>query len=168
MATRFTLKIISATENVDENDVGNALLDLGLQCREDFVTIFPLSRVKHYEIQFRSQQSLEKFEKLHAECEKTKALFRINRTLKSIMITRVWGDMSYDELENLLFPPILGPVDIVSKNAEQMKTKDGNKLWYTGRRFYQLRVEEFNRIKHILPTHLVCADHKMYVNFDRS
>ena len=55
-------------------------------------------------------------------------------------------------------------VEILSRR----RRNSGKKLWFTGRRFYQLRIEEFDRVKHILPTHLVQADHRMYVNFDGS
>ena len=157
--------IIAERDDVTADGIGLFMIDKGLQPGEDLITLFPLTVRKHFSVHFRSADSRDRFLSLIKEGV-FKDFIRLNQRLQSILVTRVRGDISDSELEGFLFPPSLGEVPIVSRHIERKKTKQGVPLWYTGRRFYKVPLEWFVKHKHVLPTHILDGDRKIFVSFE--
>ena len=157
--------VITAREDILPDRVGLLLIEKGFQPGEDFITLFPTSVKKHLMVQFCSMVSRNKF---HAMMEEGvfKDYLQLKRRLQTILVTRVRGDITDAELEKFLFPPSLGDVPIVSRHIERKKTERGVHLWFTGRRFYKVPLDWFELHKHVLPTHLLDGDRKIFVNFE--
>ena len=72
----------------------------------------------------------------------------------------------------MLFPPLLGKVEILKREKETCKDKEGKPLCYTGRVHFQVPTEEFERIRHVIPTSLPMVKqgtkYCVFVNFEGS
>merc|ERR1712136_72447 len=100
-------------------------------------------------------------------------VFRVVRPQKVILCNRVPMEMNVETLEDLLFPPrIRGKVEIARRHVEQCKDKDGKPLCYTGRVFFYVYADEFDEVKHVMPTSIpwVCDNNKycVFIKFDGS
>ena len=168
MAPVATINVTAASAEVDDGVIGGALMQLGFKPNAEFVTIFNLKPLK-YQIQLRSEEIAERVvAKLDAQ-EALKSLFTVHKPTRSILVTRVFGTVTNKELENALFPPrIRSSIKVLSTRIEQKKTKEGYNLWYTGRRFLTISENDFQRNKHILPSHIVIDGHTSFVKFDGS
>ncbi len=109
---------------------------------------------------------------------KVKKYFHVVHERRTVLVSRIpWhlirdGDdeVGFPDLENLIFPPMLGPVKIERRHREACRDAKGNILCYTGRVFYSLDVMEFERIKSTLPTHVHCShdegNYHIFLKFD--
>lgn len=164
-----SVKVTAYDAAANADHICKAMRSSGLSYKTDYLTIFQTGE-KKFLIQCVSEEAKNRVIEKCSVSQAAKNLFRIHVKSKSIMITRCYATLSKQELENMLFPPILGKVSILSRSIETKTTTDGDILFHTGRRFYTLPADEFERVKNIIPTFLIdpLDGNKMHVNFEGS
>ena len=162
------LNVKAQKEKVDDEVIGATLIQLGFQPNKDFITIFKLSKPGRFQVELRTKEIAEKVEDAILKNEQVQQRFTVNKPSRTILVSRVFGTITNAELEDKVFPPATRPLQVLYRQVEQKKTQDGTKLWFTGRRFITIAEDEFQRIKHILPSHVMINNHTMFVKFDGS
>lgn len=163
----FLAKLI-LQKNVHIDDVGEAIIAMGIKPMKDLITLYP-TKENRAEATFSTQSILEKFEEYAlADRGNCSRLFKVNKPSKSIMVTRVPGNIQDKDIVKLLFPPRAGKVNLISSQIEKKLAKDGTPLYFTGRRFYNISEEEFNRVKLYIPSYIRVPDHVMYIHYEGS
>jgi len=166
------VKLRYKSEGVTLSDVASEIVSLGVSPLTEFHTLLPTTVPKTCIAQFSSPEVAKTFVEYAENDAGIKDLFYIVREMRTILCNRVPMQLAIEELQSLLFPPILGKVDIRKSHREQCKDKEGNPICYTGRVFFTLPVEEFERVKNRIPTSLPWTDgyakYCVFVNFDGS
>lgn len=153
-------------------DVARKIVELGFAPLTEFHTLLPGYQPRVCIAQFSSASSKQGFLDVARKDTGAVAMFDIVRSIRTITCNRVPMQMEVAELEKLLFPPLLGKLEILKREKETCKDKDGKPLCYTGRVHFQVPTEEFERIRHVIPTSLPVVKHGtkycVFVNFEGS
>ena len=154
------------------SEVAGKIVELGFSPLTEFHTLFPGYQSRMCIAQFSSAASKQRFLDVARKDTGAVAMFDIVRSIRTITCNRVPMQMEVEELENMLFPPLLGKVEIVKREKETCKDKEGKPLCYTGRVHFQVPTEEFERIRHVIPTSLPMVKqgtkYCVFVNFEGS
>ena len=154
------------------SDVARKIVELGFSPLTEFHTLFPGYQARECIAQFCSAADKQRFLEIAGKDTGAVAMFNIVRSIRTITCNRVPMQMDVAELENLLLPPVLGKVEIMSREKETCKDKEGKPLCYTGRVHFRVPTEEFERIRHVIPTSLPFVKqgikYCVFVNFEGS
>jgi len=161
------------SEGVNLSDVASMIVNMGYKPCSEFHTLMPMSVPKNCIAQFSSPEIKRDFVSRAQNDPAALEVFRVFRPQKVILCNRVPMEMNVETLEDLLFPPrIRGKVEIARRHVEQCKDKDGKPLCYTGRVFFYVYADEFDEVKHVMPTSIpwVCDNNKycVFIKFDGS
>ena len=154
------------------SDVAGKIVELGFSPLTEFHTLFPGYQSRMCIAQFSSAASKQRFLEVARKDTGAVAMFDIVRSIRTITCNRVPMQMEVNELEKLLFPPLLGQLEILKREKETCKDKEGKPLCFTGRVHFQVPTEEFERIRHVIPTSIPVVKqgtkYCVFVNFEGS
>ena len=128
-------------------DVGVALASVGVPMPH-IISMFAVDN-RRINVMFNSPETMARFRTEYFNNKaniQAKVKLAERKKTKYIMISRVPGDFSDEELKRLLLGDRY-PLQIDSIYHERCPDKDGKLMWLTGRRFFRIPVEDFEQLK---------------------
>ena len=145
--------------------IGQKILEHFL-VEEEFISFFPALAKMHFIVHLKTPELAQRFRDL-GKTGSWKKTFRVVEVCEEIILTRVRGDISEEEIRNLLFPPSCGTPSLMGEPITERKklVPNGPPLWFTGRRIYRVERSWFLKVRHLLPSHLCDGKRKIFVHF---
>ena len=128
-------------------DVGVALASVGVPMPH-IISMFAVDN-RRINVMFNSPETMARFRTEYFNNKaniQAKVKLAERKKTKYIMLSRVPGDFSDEELKRLLFGDEY-QVQIDSIYHERCPDQDGKLMWLTGRRFFRIPVEDFENLK---------------------
>ena len=128
-------------------DVGVALASVGVPMPH-IISMFAVDN-RRINVMFNSPETMARFRTEYFNNKaniQAKVKLAERKKTKYIMFSRVPGDFSDEELKRLLFGDEY-QVQIDSIYHERCPDQDGKLMWLTGRRFFRIPVEDFEKLK---------------------
>ena len=142
--------------------LANVIISLGLPARS-IKTMFAVD-VGRITVQMTSQQYADdvkaKYRNNLNNCQASLRLVEAEET-KFVSVSRVFGDYSDEKVKQLVFGGYAAKV--VSVHYERFKTSDGELLWFTGRRFYNLLKVDHDNLPELEPYVELGKGYRSYV-----
>ena len=145
----YFVRLESKTE-ISKQQLAKILIDLKFCPFKEIVTILSPTLKKH-EIEFNDPRVAETFVKFVAENKmKCGEILKVKLPViptQGIMLTGVPGSVPQETIIRKMFGK--QKIRMISSTIEREMTPDGKPMWATGRRFYNVNQEDFEKIQNL-------------------